>query len=499
MKCIAALLFPLALCAQWAPLGPFGGAASIVVADPHAPRNFIAGTRNALLFRSRDAGALWTPILFPAQLQATLNAFAIDPQTPGVYFAALSSDLPQYSGILRSTDAGITWKQVPDLRNQQVRAIAFKRASSRIMAAGTDTGLFASRDDGSTWYRISPIDNPQLRPVVAVAFDPNDPATIYAGTPHLPWKTSDGGASWSSIHTGMLDDSDVFSIQVDRNRPRRVFASACSGIYRSLNGAATWSRLTEARDASYRTYVIVQDPQFENMWFAGTTNGIVRSLDGGATWLKLGPFAARSIAFDPGRLGRILIADESGLWRSDDSGDTWRPVNAGFCNRRVPALWTAAGSAYASVLDAAGHRGTLQLAADLSKWTQVLGASRSVLAREPAGVRGVASTPRGLLAATTSGLRASEDQGRSWHAVRGPLEGDTIQAICRHPRKAAAVFAAKFGVVYASNDAGRTWTSISPDPWPISSVTQLAVLPGTPDRLLVLTLQQGIWEFPMAP
>ena len=89
MKSIALLLSSLPLFAQWSPIGPFGGAAYAVVADPHSSRTFLAGTRNALLFRSRDAGESWIPIPFPAQLQATLNALVADPQNPGVFFAAL--------------------------------------------------------------------------------------------------------------------------------------------------------------------------------------------------------------------------------------------------------------------------------------------------------------------------------------------------------------------------------------------------------------------------
>src|SRR3954468_176597 len=111
MKCYTLLFLCLPLSAQWMPLGPFGGSAAVVVADPHASKTFLAATRNALLFRTRDAGESWTPIPFPPELQVTLNALVIDPGTPGVYLAALSSDSPRYSGILRSTDAGATWQQ----------------------------------------------------------------------------------------------------------------------------------------------------------------------------------------------------------------------------------------------------------------------------------------------------------------------------------------------------------------------------------------------------
>ena len=60
---------------------------------------------------------------------------------------------------------------------------------------------------------------------------------IYAGTFHLPWKTTDGGRTWRPIHDGMIDDSDVMSLLIDGPHPERLYASACSGIYRSDDGA----------------------------------------------------------------------------------------------------------------------------------------------------------------------------------------------------------------------------------------------------------------------
>ena len=62
---------------------------------------------------------------------------------------------------------------------------------------------------------------------------PVDPQVIYAGTWHLPWKTTDGGAHWKNMKQGIIDDSDVFSIMVDPKQPQVVYASACSGIYKS--------------------------------------------------------------------------------------------------------------------------------------------------------------------------------------------------------------------------------------------------------------------------
>lgn len=520
-----ALLICLPVWGTWVQIGPFGGSASIIVSNPHYPGTFVAGTRNALLFRSSDRGESWNPLPFPPQFQAVLNTLVMDPELNGVYLAGLSSDLAQYSGIMRSGDGGTTWHQVPDLRGQRVRALAYKRANSRLVAAGTDSGVFLSEDHGVTWRRISPSDDSRLQPIVAIAFDPNRSTTLYAGTPHLPWMTSDSGDSWQSIHNGMMDDSDVFSIQPDRNHPRRILAAACSGIYRSLNGGDTWTKLMETKGASYRTYVVVQDPEYENTWFAGTAHGLLRSDDSGTTWVKLGSFITRSIAFDPSRLGRVFIATEGeGILRSEDSGRTFQPVNQGFSNVRVSSAWIEGGEFYITVGDPTAG-GVFRLTGPPDSWERI-----DVLPANPVTIPGappsaplaVSSTldhvvryklpdpasrtfvysvvsTRGdvLLAATSSGLRASNDQGNSWHTVPGEMQSDTIQAICRHPQKEGELFAAKYGAIYTSVDAGHTWRRISPEQWPISSVKQLTIIPGATDRLMVLTQQQGIWEFPL--
>jgi len=562
--------------APWAPLGPFGGSALVVAGDPHSIKTFVAGTANSMLFRSTDAGATWTPLPFPAQLRAVLHTLVIDPQRPGIYLAGLSSESPQFSGMMRSTDFGATWQQVPGLRGRQVRAIAFWRGSSQVIAAGTETGVFESRDGGATWNRVSPEDNDQLQPIVALAFDPKDSRTIYAGTPHLPWKTVDGGDTWQSIHNGMLDDSDVFSIEVDRNRPQRVFASACSGIYRSLNGGASWTRLVHAKGAADRTYVIRQDPQYENIWFAGTSFGMMRSGDGGATWEKLGSLATHSIAFDLGHLGRILIAtDNTGILRSEDNGKNWQSSNQGFCNRRLGSLSTPSRAVlYASTVDngsafrltagatdweeitpeappavpgaaakptvllsppwvpnliLAGTESEVYVSEDSGKiwhridfpslspgirglvaldppWIAAIGTSEIFLSTDgrrwkpvsPPGRNGeffdiVSTSQRSLVAATFSGLKISDDLGASWRPVRGELKENTIQALCRHPDRPSVLFAAKYGTIYTSPNSGNSWVKISPDDWPISSIKQLIIVPDIPDRLFVLTPQQGVF------
>src|SRR4051812_1351852 len=574
----------------------------------------LAGTTSALLFRSRNGGESWDPLPFPLRSRAVLHSLLIHPTVRDLYLAGVSAENTGVSGMWRSADGGSTWQPVSTFGGLPVRSIATFRGNPLRMAAGTDSGVFETTDGGLGWSRISRSDNPELQPVVSIAFDPKDANVLYAGTPHLPWKTVDGGLDWRSVHLGMIDDSDIFSIVVDRNRPQRVFAGACSGIYRTLNGGAQWAKLPQSKDASYRTYTLAQDPQYENVLFAGTTNGMIRSPDGGGTWKKIAPYATRSIAFDLSRLGRIFIAtDEAGILRSDDNGETWQPANRGFSNRRLSPLamddsgtvyaggsldsvesavfvlpvnagewssgrtpakplvalapspkapdtlyaatpasvfisrnagntWTtaaapvtenpfsallatpwasdallaAAGSSVFISRDSAGTWSERQfptairsLVALDSPWIAAIAESAIYVSRDgdvweqygyaaSEEIYGIASTRARLFVATTTGLRVS-DEARPLRPASGLPEGNTVQAICRHPCRPNVFFAASYNSIFTSVDEGRTWTRMATADWPVESIKQLIVAPGKPDRLLVLTPRQGVFALPLDP
>ena len=42
-------------------------------------------------------------------------------------------------------------------------------------------------------------------------------------------KTTDGGQNWKLVKKGMIDDSDVFAIDINADNPDNIIASACSG------------------------------------------------------------------------------------------------------------------------------------------------------------------------------------------------------------------------------------------------------------------------------
>lgn len=432
----------------------------MVQVDPHHRDTVLTATNNGLLFRSTNAGDRWEAIQFAAQLHGVLHAFVVDPNQPDTYLVGVSGDVPDNTGLFETNDAGATWTLVPALRGKEVWSIAVWQRDSKVIAAGTHGGVFLTRDGGQNWKRISDAVNTEMAVVVSLAFDPVDDSIIYAGTPHLPWKTTNGGVTWYSVHTGMLDDSDVFSINVDRGQPQRVFASACSGIYHSLNGGKLWTKLTGARGASYRTYFVSQDPREPETVFAGTTHGLVRSSDGGRTWRQLSMHLTRYVAFDPHQPRRIFVAtDDDGIERSDDEGETLVAVNQGFCNRHLPSLAVAGEALYTNTIYEAENGGIFRFELNYSHWENVAPVSRllgqQVLSLVPDG-----ADPTRLYAAGYSSLLVSADSGKNWAALPGAFGKSRVTALLAPDAGSRFILAGTEDGLFRVIDGAKTWKRI---------------------------------------
>jgi len=446
--------------AGWQAVGPFGGAAAVVQVDPHHPDTVLAATNNALLFRSINAGDRWEAVPFAAQLHSVLHAFVLDPNQPDTYLIGVSGDVPQNSGLFRTTDAGATWTLIPALAGKEVWSIAVWPRDSKVLVAGTHGGIFMTRDGGDNWRLISDPSNQEMTVMVSLAFDPQDSNIIYAGTPHLPWKTTNGGVTWYSVHTGMLDDSDVFSINVDRGSPERVFASACSGIYNSLNGGKSWTKLTGARGASYRTYFVSQDPREPETVFAGTTHGLVKSADGGKTWRQLSMHLTRYVAFDLLRPQRIFVAtDDDGIERSDDEGETLVAANQGFCNRHLPSLAVAGNALYTNTIYEPENGGIFRLQAEGGGWEHLARPSgllgQQVLALAPDG-----ANPARLYAAGYSSLLVSADSGKNWAALPATLGKSRVTALLPPDTGSRFILAATESGLFRAPDGAKAWKRV---------------------------------------
>jgi photosystem II stability/assembly factor-like uncharacterized protein len=467
---------------DWTIAGPFGGTARSLAVDPHHAGVLLAGGMDSLLFRSRDAGDNWELLEFPKRNLSEVSSLLIDPSDPSHYLAGMMA--AGGGGLFESHDEGRTWAPVKKISDFGVRALTYAPSDPTEFVAGTLQGVWLSQDSGKDWKRISDPDNLEMQGITVVVVDSKDPKIIYAGTSHLPWKTTDGGKTWESIHTGMIDDSDVFSIFVDPANPANLLASACSGIYASGSAGGEWKKLLGIPNTSRRTHVIREDPSGGNVIYAGTTTGLYKSLNHGATWKTSSDFQANTIAFDPSHPGRMYLAFEyEGLGRSDNGAETIQPINKGYVDRSISAVARAGDKLVAIETQEGDTTGIFESADRGENWSRLKDA-HGLSGVHLKAITGVPSQSAILIGASPRHMFKSTDSGNLWK----PLPVRIMEVIQPPTPKAPPTRKTTRGRTTTARAARPPKPIIKIHQATLSDVSALyAMKKGTEDRVLAAT------------
>jgi photosystem II stability/assembly factor-like uncharacterized protein len=291
---------------KWRLIGPFRGGRAVAVAGvPGDSTTFYFGSVNGGIWKTTDAGVVWTPI-FDGQPVASIGALAVAPSNPKAIYAGtgesdIREDLSSGNGVYRSTDGGATWNHVGLENTRQISRIVIDPENPNVVyvgALGHAYGLGASDSEKSGSGRSG---SEQQRGV---------------------FKSVDGGGHWTKV-LDLGPEIGISDLAMCSSAPQLLFAGAWhvrrapwsayppierpgSGLYRSPDGGKTWSRL------------------------AG--NGLPEG-DWGRVGIDVAPDGKRVYAL-------IVLQSEtraaetdtqpkkSGLYRSDDGGDHWVLANS---------------------------------------------------------------------------------------------------------------------------------------------------------------------------
>src|SRR6267142_2622501 len=329
---------------DWRITGPSGGDMRALVVDPSDPDRFYFGTLDGQMYVSADAGRNWRLLVNFNRPRLFVDHIIVDPRNSKVLYVATHRH-KESGGFFKSSDGGLTWHESPELRNEALHSLAQSERDPNILITGTFNGIFRSTDSGETWTPLSTAGTPGLVHVESLAIDPHDTNIIYAGTWYLPYKTTDGGKTWRIIKNGIIDDSDIFAINLDPRDSRHIIASACSGIYETRDAGDSWHKVQGIPSKSRRTRAILQHPTIPGLVFAGTTEGFWRSAKGGDnnSWMVTTSrqLEINSIAVHPRNPNTIFIGTNNyGVMVSTDGGKNFVPSNTGFSGRFVNTIVT---------------------------------------------------------------------------------------------------------------------------------------------------------------
>jgi photosystem II stability/assembly factor-like uncharacterized protein len=387
------------------------------------------------------------------------------------------------------------WRVVGPGGGGTMRRPAISPHDPRLVVEGCDmTGAYITRDAGESWRMF------HLGGVVeSFAFDPRDPAVLYAANSAL-WRSEDSGRTWRMVFPdparGTVEhawgdhaetvftsddplypsglDASILTVVVDPADSRRlVLALAATppgppgsnphsrtAVLVSTDRGRTWSRQGEV--GVERVYALAVD------------QGLVRAIaetglyEGGAGgWQRFdGPAKAR---IDSGSFGRdgartlTYVTTSSGISVSEDGGRTWRAANGtlatvnggggeawGPAARSKPTLGPIAASGGHGLVAYVGLRGLRRSAAEapfngIAKTTDG-GRSWTVVNAE-------ADRPSSTLDGSWIEERAAEDGHSVWF--------DAPYDLAVAPGDPNVCFATDLFRTYRTRDGGRTWAQVN--------------------------------------
>jgi hypothetical protein len=322
-----------------------------------------AGTASGGVWRSTNAGLTWSPQT-DAECGLTTGALARDPSNSSIVYAATGEGNGGLTGcgVLRSADGGNAWTTGnTGLRTSGGGYATFTSLVVDPSGAGTaastligttnftNAGIVRSTNAGLTWTVVL-----NTGPATSVVAHPTAAGTYYAGnrvttpaTSRGVYRSTDAGVTWAPLPP--LPVSDVSSIgrvevAVSRASPNAVWALAGDrvsggmlGLFRWDAATSAWTQLAAtgvtAAFGTQQTYdlVLTVDPLDERrIYIAGVT--AYRSTDGGATFRSMGSDVHvdwHVIAFDPNNPDILWAGTDGGVYLSTDAGGTWTSRSAG--------------------------------------------------------------------------------------------------------------------------------------------------------------------------
>ncbi|MFA5941569.1 MAG: fibronectin type III domain-containing protein [Sinimarinibacterium sp.] len=349
----------------------------------------VGGTQDNGMLRNRSGTTTWDGLGLGGVIGGDAGYSAVDPTNTNVLFV---SDKFKY--IQKSTDGGSTYSRAMSGISDSFLSFApFNMAPSNPQILWTGGSyLWRTTDQAGSWVRASAI-VPGLVKTIAVAA--NDPNTVLVGTTDGYILRSTGALSttattnWDKVL--LCANCAVSSLAFNPSDARIAYATVLNfgakHIWKTTDGGATWSSLDGSSYSSLPDVPVtsvVLNPNNPDALMLGSDIGIFVSLDAGASWATanagIGNAPVMTLAYNAATSRIFAFTHGLGAWSFDASFLDALPaapanLTATAGNGQVTLNWAAsAGASTYNVYQgtSAGGEGTTPVATGITGTTRTV-------------------------------------------------------------------------------------------------------------------------------
>jgi photosystem II stability/assembly factor-like uncharacterized protein len=500
---------------QWRLVGPHrGGRTRAITGVPGHPHTFLAGVVNGGVWKTDDDGRTWAPI-FDSQPTQSIGAIAVAPSNASIIYVGSGEglhrpDLSVGDGMYRSSDGGQTWTHLGLEDAQQIPDVAVDpHDPNRLYVAvlghpfgpSAQRGVYRSSDGGATWQQVLRRD--QDTGASFIRIDPFDANTLYAGLWNVrsgPWednntyngtkgglfKSTDGGEHWRQLKEGLPAGLSQIDVAVAPSARGRLYATVATGaegeygsavglgVYRSDDGGEHWHVATTDPRPALRIGggdlpIIKVDPKNADVLFSAS---IVthKSEDGGSTWtpfrgapggddyqnLWISPEGSQQIAL-AGDQGVVITVNGGRSWSSWFNQPTAQLYHIGVTPTYPYRLCSGQQESGSVCISSRGNDGEITY----RDWHPVGVIEYGYVTPDPLDADVIYGAGRNVV--TRTHLATGQVENITPLPLLGA--GDRVartEPILFSPQDPHRLYVAA-NRLYASSDAGTSWTAISPD------------------------------------
>jgi photosystem II stability/assembly factor-like uncharacterized protein len=497
---------------NWVSLGPtpgyyfaYGNISSRIVTGAYHPTNpniIYIGPANGGVWKSTDAGSTWMP-MSDYESSLSMGAIAVDLVNPDIVYAgtgeATYSGVSYYGrGLLKSTDAGVTWTNYTTGLPSSTYFSRLKirpNNNTQLLAALGNSGLYRSTNSGVSWTQIlsGRVDD--------VVFSPSGDTAFAVGSGVGIRRSINGGASFSTFGAAGLGSGSRTHFDLAQSNPAvmwaAVYASGNVTVYKSTNNGINWSTVTmpsgfssNAGQAWYDLYCLI-NPRNHNKVYIGlidifrTENGstfsnITNGYSGGNVHVD-----QHFMAFHPTQENTILSLNDGGVWRSTNNGTNFTNLNQ---TLTVTQFYRIAASPFmpSRILGGTQDNGTQRTDSTLN-WAAVYGGDGGEVCFNPFNSNFILGETQ------YNGIFRTTNGGTSWSSAQSGLSSSEnaswIGPIIHHPATSGTFYTAR-QKIYKSTNNGGSWTAVSGDVNGSNAVRELAQSKTNPNIMFATTGSQ---------